>query len=53
MGKSEGNPKFSVPKETSTPSEPRGWNPEEISRYIQYQLSELSGTNAHHEFEQL
>ena len=53
MVESQRNPKFSVPKDASRASEPRGWTPEEVSRYIQYQLSELSGTNAHHEFEQL
>ena len=46
-------PKLGVPKEPAVPSENRGWTSEEVAAHIRFQLSELGGTNGHHEFEQL
>jgi hypothetical protein len=34
-------------------SETRAWSAEEVASYIRFQLSELAGTNGHHNFEQL
>lgn len=45
--------KFAVPKEPATSPEQHGSTPVEVAAYIRFQLSELAGTNAHHEFEQL
>jgi hypothetical protein len=54
MEKSDKNRTFAVPKEAPAPSgRAAGWTPEEIAQYIGFQLSELAGTNGHHEFEKL
>jgi hypothetical protein len=52
MDKTDKSATFAVPKE-SVSSERAGWTPEEVAQYIGFQLSELAGTNAHHEFERL
>jgi hypothetical protein len=44
---------FAVPTEQAAEPEQRGSTPVEVAAYIRFQLSELAGTNAHHEFEQL
>jgi hypothetical protein len=38
---------------TCTSDEPRGWTPDELAKYIRFQLGELTSSNAHHEFEHL
>lgn len=49
--KEKGN--LAVPRERTGLADRPGWTPEEIANYIRYQLSELGGTNGHHDFERL
>jgi len=37
----------------NAPDEPKGWTPDELAKYIRFQLGELTSANAHHEFEHL
>jgi hypothetical protein len=53
MEKPERKRGLSAPEEPATKSELGGWTPGEVADYIKFQLSELGGTNGHHDFEQL
>ena len=44
---------LSAPEAPAVKSEPGGWTAGEVADYIKFQLSELGGTNGHHDFEQL
>ena len=53
MQKLERGRRLAVPRELASASEEHGWTPLQAEAFIRFQLSELAGTNAHHEFEQL
>src|ERR1700733_1361698 len=44
---------IALSKQSPRASESRAWSPEEVASYVRFQLSELAGTNGHHNFEQL
>ena len=53
MDKSGKQRTIAFSKQAPRSSESRAWSTEEVATYLRFQLSELGGTNGHHNFEQL